>query len=189
MQFARPDSDISAGLWNPVGGPTSLFDAMNEVSPNDLTDYIEALNGENTTCEVGLSDVTDPLLSTGHIIRFRMQGTGGAGPERCEVQLFEGAVQKATTGVQDNRAAWGTKTYTLTGAEADAIGDYTDLRFKIISSNLGATDDMWVTWAEFEVPDLVVAGYLKAPAFSTTAEITGPPWQHDVPPRGSARDE
>jgi hypothetical protein len=83
-----------------------------------------------------------------------MQGTGSGGPERCEVQLFEGATQRATTGNQTSRGAWDTKTYTLTAGEADAIGNYGDLRFKIISSNLGGTEDMWVSWAEFEVPDV-----------------------------------
>ncbi|KKK76062.1 hypothetical protein LCGC14_2867480, partial [marine sediment metagenome] len=36
-----------------------------------------------------------------------------------------------------------------------------DLRLKFITTNLGATEDMWCTWAEFEVPD--VAGGTIAP--------------------------
>jgi hypothetical protein len=47
-QFARPDSDISAGLWEPIGGPSTLFDCLDESTPND-SEYMEALNGENTT--------------------------------------------------------------------------------------------------------------------------------------------
>ncbi len=152
-QFARPDSTISAGLWEPIGGPSTLWECMDEVTANDGTDYIEALNGEDTTCEIGLSDLTDPVSNVDHTIRFKMQGTGSSGPERCEVQLFDGATQIATTGTQTSRAAWAEKTYTLIQSQADNIGDYTDLRLKIISSNLGATEDMWVTWAEFEVPD------------------------------------
>ena len=158
-QFARPDSDISDGLWEPQGSSaeTSLWESLDEVSPDNAVTYIEALDGENTTCEIGLSNVTDPVSSAGHIIHFTLFGAGSGGPERCEVQLFQGAVQKATTGTQANRGSWGTKTYSLTAGEADSITDYTDLRFKIISSNLGATEDMWVTWAQFEVPD-VAAG-------------------------------
>ena len=155
-QFARPDNDISAGLWEPQGGPTSLFDSLNETSPNDGTDYIEALNGENTTCELGLSNVTDPISNTEHIIRFRIQGTGTGGPERCKVQLFDGGSLIADTGNKTSRGTWKTITYTLTTTEADNINDYNNLRFKIISSNLGASEDMWVTWAEFEVPDISV---------------------------------
>ncbi len=157
VQIARPDSDISAGLWEPVGGPSTLWEAIDEVTPSD-TDYIEALDGENTTCELGLTTLTDPLLSTGHIIRFRMQGTGSGGPERCEVQLFEGATQRATTGNRTSRGAWSDESYTLTAGEADSITDYADLRFKIVSSNLAATEDVWVSFAEFEVPDVAAGG-------------------------------
>lgn len=151
-QFARPDSTVSAGLWEPQGGPSTLWEAIDEISASD-TDYIEALNGENTTCELGLSTVADPLSSVNHTIRFRMQATGSGGPERCEVQLWQGGTEIASTGNQTSRGSWGDKTYTLSAAEADAIGDYSDLRLKIISSNLSATEDMWVSWAEFEVPD------------------------------------
>ena len=153
VQIARPDSTVSAGLWEPIGGPSTLWECVDEVTANDNTDYIEALNGENTTCELGLGDLNDPLGNIGHILRFRMQGTGSGGPERCKVQLFDGATLIADAGNQTSRAAWDSKEYTLTAGEADAIGDYTDLRFKIISSNLEASEDMWVTWAEFQVPD------------------------------------
>ncbi len=151
-QFARPDSTVSAGLWEPIGGPSTLWEAIDEVTPDD-NDYIEALNGENTTCELGLTTITDPSSSIDHTMRFRIQGTGGQAPERCEMQLFDGSTQIATTGTRSSRGAWSTEEYILTTAEADAIGNYGDLRVKIISSNLAATDDMWCSFAEFEVPD------------------------------------
>ena len=157
VQIARPDSDISAGLWNPVGGPSTLFDAIDESSPDD-NDYIEALNGENTTCEIGLTTLTDTVANTGHIIRFRMQGTGSGGPERLEVQLFDGATQRATSGNRTSRGAWSDEEYTLTAGEADAISNYADLRLKFVSSNLDVTEDMWCSFAEFEVPDVVAGG-------------------------------
>ena len=156
VQIARPDSDISAGLWEPVGGPASLFDAVNETVANDSTDYIEALDGENTTCELGLTSLTDPAVSTGHIMRTRLQGTGAGGPERLMMQLFQGVTQIAASANLSSRGAWGDGTYTLTAGEADAITDYTDLRVKLVSSSLGATEDMWCTWFEFEVPDVAV---------------------------------
>lgn len=153
VQIARPISTISAGLWSPIGGPSTLWECMDEVTPNDSTDYIEALNGDNTTCEVGLTSLTDPVSNIGHTIRFRIQGTGSGGPERCTLILFDGPTQIATTGNRTSRGAWGTESLILSATEADSIGDYTDLRFKIISSNLGATEDMWCTWCEFECPD------------------------------------
>ncbi len=155
-QFARPDSDISTGGWEPQGSSaeTTLWESLDEVTSDDGVTYIEALDGENITCEVGLSDITDPVSSADHIIRFRIQGTGSGGPERCDFFLFDGTSQIASIVNSTNRGSWATFTYTLSTAEADNIGDYTDLRFKFQSTDLAATEDMWVTWAEFEVPDV-----------------------------------
>ena len=154
-QFARPDSDISTGGWEPQGSSaeTTLWESLDEVTSDDGVTYIEALDGENITCEVGLSNVTDPGGNTGYFIRFTMQGTGSGGPERCKVELFEGTTVRADTGNQTSRAAWGAKSYELTTTEADNITAFTDLRLKITSSNLGVTEDMWVTQAFFEIPD------------------------------------
>ncbi len=174
-QFARPVSTLVAGLWDPVGGPSTLWECLDEVSADD-GDYIEALNGENTTCELGLSTVTDPVSNTGHTIRFRMQSAGSGQKERCEVELYDGASLIATTGIQIDRAGWQDKTYTLTSIEADNIGNYADLRLKIITSNLDATEDMWVSWAEFEVPDAAagsqIVSTLEANHIATAATTT-----------------
>ncbi len=153
-QFGRPISDVSIGVWtDDVGGTTNLWAVLDD---NTTTEYIEDLNGGNGTYECNITSLTDPLVSTGHIIRFEMQGTGSGGPERCEIQLWQGTTsQIATTGNQTSRGAWGIKAYTLTAGEADTISDYTDLNLRIISSNLGATEDMWVAWAELEIPDAV----------------------------------
>ncbi len=162
-QFARPVSTVSAGLWEPQGGPSSLWECLDEVSPSD-TDYIEALNGENTTCELGITSLSDPGgSSTGadYHLRVRMQGTGSGGPERIRIALFEGATQRATSGSFTSRASWTTQTYTLTAGEADSISDFTDLRIKLTSSNLAATEDMWASWAEFEIPDVITGAAIQ----------------------------
>lgn len=156
VQIARPDSDISTGGWEPQGSTaeTTLWESLDEVSANDGTDYIEALNGENITCEVGLDNsITDPGGNTGYFLRCRMQGKGSGGPERVSIALFEGATQRAISGNFANRDSWADKFYELTTGEADAITAFTDLRIKLTSSNLGATEDMWITQAFFEVPD------------------------------------
>ncbi len=163
VQIARPDSDVSTGGWEPQGSSaeTTLWESLDEVSANDGVDYIEALDGENITCEVGLSDVTDPGGNTGYFIRFRMQGTGTGGPERCTVELHDASGLIASTGNRTSRGAWGDQSYELTTGEADSITDFDVLSLKIISSNLAATEDMWVTQAFFEVPD--VGGGLSIP--------------------------
>ena len=98
-QFARPDSDVSAGSWTAAGSSaeSTLWESIDEVSVDDGVTYIEDA-AANTTCEVGLSTVTDPGGNTGYFIRFTMRGEGTAGPERCAVSLFEGATPRATTG-------------------------------------------------------------------------------------------
>ncbi len=156
VQIARPDSDISAGGWEPQGSTaeTTLWESLDEVSANDGVDYIEALDGENITCEVGLdSSITDPGGNTGYFIRFRIQGTGSGGPERVNIALFEGTTQRAISGNFNNRGSWADFSYELTTSQADAITAFTDLRIKLTSSSLGTTEDMWVTQAFFEVPD------------------------------------
>ncbi len=158
VQIARPDSDISAGSWTPEGSTaeTTLWESLDEVTANDGVDYIEA--GDNFTCEVGVDNsITDPGGNTGYFLRCRMQGNGSGGPERVALALFEGATQRAVSTNFVNRASWADKFYELSTAEADAITAFTDLRMKIIASNLGvAAETMWVTQAFFEVPDVSV---------------------------------
>jgi hypothetical protein len=137
------------------GETTNLWDRLNDETD---TQYIKDENGNNTTAEFDIGNLTDPVGNTLHVITFRMYGTGTGGPERCNVQLFEGVTMRADTGNQTSPDAWATKTYTLTTGEADAITDYTNLSLKVISSNLGGTEDMWVSWVKFEVPDAPAGG-------------------------------
>ena len=48
--------------------------------------------------------------------------------------------------------SWQTHEYTLTGAQAALITDYSDLNFRVCSSNLGAGKNLLYCWAELEVP-------------------------------------
>jgi hypothetical protein len=169
-QIARPTSDVSIGAWTGDGGETTnLWDFLND---NSDAEYIKS-GANNTTAEFAIDSLEDPVSSGGHIIRFRMQGSGSGSPERCKVQLFEGAVEIADSGNQTSRGAWATKTYTLSTAQANSIGDYTDLRLKVTSSNLGGTEDMWVAWCELEVPD--VPTFKREP--TPSKNINQPSWK------------
>ncbi len=64
-QFARPDSDVTVDAW----GTAPLWSKIDEVTPSDADsissfDFPPAIH----ECEVGLSNVTDPTSSTGHIM-------------------------------------------------------------------------------------------------------------------------
>ncbi|MHC5111279.1 MAG: cytochrome c3 family protein [Planctomycetota bacterium] len=172
VQFARPNGTVSAGSWTPVGDAT-LHETVDETTPNDDTDYMTT--GASTTAELTLSGVTDPGVVTGHVIRFRFLSLGAGGPERCQVELYEGATTLiASTATEQSRDAYSTFAYTLSTAEATNIGDYGNLRFRIISSSVGGGEEVRVTWAEFEVPDAPVVNTptVANPSIAAVEDVT-----------------
>ena len=53
VQIARPDSDIAAGLWEPVGGPSTLWESVNEVVANDSTGNAASFSGSFSVSSAG----------------------------------------------------------------------------------------------------------------------------------------
>lgn len=154
-QFARPDSDVQTTSWNCSTG-TEFFELINEVTASD-GDYVYTDPMGTSTLIVGLSDVTDPESGSGHTIRFRAKSANASkGPESCECLLYEGGTQRATTGAQAlTRDTYNTCQYTLSAAEADSIGNYNNLRLEFVPvPGSGANDEVYVSWAELEVPDV-----------------------------------
>ena len=154
-QFARPDSDVTAGNWTPQGGPVSLFDTMNEVVANDADFAESASNPTADLMEVGLSNLDDPALSTGHVLRYRYQKDSAAGAQiDLVVDLVQGTTVIATFTHLDIQPGFITQAQALTVPQADAITDYTDLRIRFTADNpgAGATREAHVSFAEFEIP-------------------------------------
>lgn len=141
-QFERPDADTTLGNFSDqAGGTTNIFQAIDEAALDDA-DYIRSPTSPvNEVYVCRLSDATDPLLSTGHIMRMRT-ATDQAAQEVLDFtqQLRQGYVNEGSqgtliatqsrTGVSST--AFTTSAYTLSGAEADAITDYTALFFRFI---------------------------------------------------------
>ena len=124
VQILRPASDISEGAWTPSTG-VSLFATINETPFNDAT-YNTTPSA--STFEVKLGAGSAPGVTTGHIARYRAQGTG-----TLTVRLVQGTTVIATN-TPSITAAYQTFTFTLSGAEAAAITDYTDLRLRFTST-------------------------------------------------------
>ena len=124
VQFLRPASDISAGAWTPSTG-SSLFGTINETPADDAT-YNTTPSA--STFEVKLGAGASPGVTTGHIVRYRAKGTGS-----LTVSLMQGTTVIATA-TPSITAAYQTFTFTLTGAEAGNITDYTDLRLRFTST-------------------------------------------------------
>ena len=141
-QYARPDTDTTLGNFTDnAGGTTNIYTAIDEASAND-SDFIRSPTSPASEVYVcRLSDVSDPLSSTGHIIRMRTSCDQDAQETLDFTQQLrmsytnEGSqgtliASQARTGVSST--TWTTSSYTLSGGEADAITDYTALFFRFI---------------------------------------------------------
>lgn len=156
-QFARPDADTTVGVWtNEAAATTNLFASINEVTANDTT-FVQsdtsATSGE--IYQTTLSNVTDPLTSSNHILRWRYAKSSSAGRTiAITLYLLQGAsliisrtfTNIGSTYVQDN--------YILTAAEANSITDYSDLNIRLsaFQSGSGGSRTGRVSWIEFQVP-------------------------------------
>lgn len=131
----------------------SLFDALNELVANDSDLAISSTNPSNDQFEVGLSDIDDPGLSTSHTLRYRYQ-KDAARQIDLTVDLVQGTTIIATFTHLNIAIGFVTAAQVLTGPQADAITDYTDLRirFNVNATGGGAATEGQISWAEFEVP-------------------------------------
>lgn len=156
-QFARPDSNVTQ--TNMTGG----FAEIDESSASDA-DFAYSANNTTAELEVGLSDVSDPGSSSGHIVRFRYAKTNGGTPAGggtdCEmvVRLVQGTTIIASQSVTPvTSGTWTASSFTLTGVQADSITDYADLRLEFAIVGGGGSPanrrGVGISWAELETPD------------------------------------
>lgn len=135
-QFARPVADSVDGNWTDQAGGTSLFAAIDEPSFSDA-DYIQS--GPDPVADVvriHLGSFTDPLVSTGYTLRYRI-GLSGSGVISLTVRLKQGSTVIASWVHDDVSSVPTTITQTLSGAQADAITDPTDLYLEFEPSKRG----------------------------------------------------
>lgn len=123
-QYARPASDAAAGSWfSSLGGALSA--AIDETVFDD-GDYIK--DCVPSVARVNLGAVTDPVSSSGHIVRYRAWSPSGG---NLTVRLKQGATLIASwthTGLSGTPATYA---QTLTGVQADSITDYTALSVEL----------------------------------------------------------
>jgi hypothetical protein len=157
-QFARPDADELLGTWtDDVGGTTDIFQEIDEVVRSDSDFIITANNPAGIIYRAQLSDVTDPIVHTGHTCRYAYGKDGGARTLEINVTLLQGASTVIHNAVhQDVGIGFTAGTFTLSSGEASNITDYTDLRLRINSfvSGGGQASKAQVSWFELEVPDV-----------------------------------
>lgn len=133
-QFAAPDSDVSnAGSWT----TTNLFEKVDEATASDA-DFISSPSApSNAACVLGLSNVTDPVSSTGHKLRVRYRKAAGSSHQmNLTYRLLQGGTQIGTWTATDIGTSFTTGEQTLTGGEADSITDYSDLRVELSANKV-----------------------------------------------------
>lgn len=136
-QFARPSADTVRTAWtDQAGGTTTIYTTIDEVSASDA-DYIKtsAPPGANEF-ETLLTSVTDPVSSTGHVMRWRRrkQPASGSNDVTITVRLLQGTTQITSQSDPTIPGTFTDTSYTLSGAEADSITNYADLRLEFVAS-------------------------------------------------------
>lgn len=121
-----PVSDVSAGAWVASGGG-SLYAALDE-DPADDGDYI--YTETPSTGSVAMAAATDPALSTGHVVRYRLRPGSGS----VTVTLKQGSTTIAAWGPHVLGVNPQNFSQTLTGTQADSITDYSALRVEQTAS-------------------------------------------------------
>jgi hypothetical protein len=145
-QFARPDADTTnEGAWtDQAGGSANLFSTVDEAVASD-SDYVRsAVAPTNDVIVFRLSDIEDPLSSSGHVLRWRRAKDAAGGAQiDMTVQLRQGYVNESTLGtlIASKAVTAISETFTddsitLSGAEADAITNYADLFVRILANQV-----------------------------------------------------
>lgn len=125
-QLLVPASDVSAGGWVPSSG-SDLYAMLDESTYSDA-DYISSSTA--SSCTVALVTGTDPRVSTGHILRYRLLAGSGS----VAVTLKQSAATIASFGPHTITGAAQDFEQTLSGGQADSITDYSALRVEFTAS-------------------------------------------------------
>lgn len=145
IQTARPDADTTPGVWLADSGAV-LFSRVNEATASDASFILATGAPASQAVKLSLSNVTDPAVATGHILRWRYRiPVTPSGAWTVTAQIVEGTTVRATdTANGAALTAYVQREYTLTAGEANSITDYTNLFVVFTATVPGA--------AQFERP-------------------------------------
>lgn len=144
-QVARPSADafVGTGWVNEAAASTNLYQSIDETTASD-TDFVRSPDSPNASVYVcDLEALTDPAVSTGHVLRYRYdrETVSGAPTVNLVVQLRQGYVNEGAAGtlIASNTHNGISDTLTdgslpLSGTEADNITDYADLSVRFVAT-------------------------------------------------------
>ena len=160
VQILVPNQTLTPSEWGVVGAAVARkHQAVDEGQPHDGdSTYVHtpAATGSKVQWFALSNPSTAPSGDTGHVIRMvaKLDNSGippSPGPT-ITVELYQGTtVVRATATFVVNTSTYTEYTYTLTTAEAAAIGNYNTLNFKVTGPGAGL--EKRITVLELEVPD------------------------------------
>jgi hypothetical protein len=136
-QFGRPEADITA--W-----ASGTFADIDESVASDAEYVSSDTAPSNDPAYYRLSDMEDPVSSTGHIIRYRYRKNAAGGAQiDLTVQLRQDYVNEGSPGTlieewthTDISETFTTAAQTLGATEADSITDYTTLGLRFVANQV-----------------------------------------------------
>lgn len=141
VDYLRPTSDIYNGNWTNELGGTDLYNSIDETSYSD-SDYIQSeLEPTSSVAVIALETGIDPVMSTGHILRYRYgKEPGNAEAINFTVQLRENYINEGNQGTlvaewihTDIPATYTLAEQTLNETQADSITSYSNLFVRMIA--------------------------------------------------------
>ena len=180
-QFARPTSDDfntgGADAW--VASSGSDMYAMVDETPASDSDYISSEDsGSSSVANVRmpLSTLNDPVSSSGHVIRYRIQWliqdqvTDPPTPGNCNHQIWSRTSTYSSNSLNQYSGGdnYGLEEHTLSATQANNITYDGSICFMIQRNSLmGSGETVYLSFVEFEVPDVT--------ATTTTTTTTATP--------------
>jgi hypothetical protein len=139
-QDALPVSDISnAGSWtrSDTGATTGLYTVLDDAIEPGSSDYVQSpADPTSAVFEVKVANISDPGSSTGHYVHFEYgKDVAGGTTVNLKVDLVQGTTIITTQQLNNIPAGWNEGVIALSGAECDAITDYTALRLRFTASS------------------------------------------------------
>ncbi len=127
-QVARPSADVSDGSWTDQSGGSSLFAAIDEDPASDA-DYIRSSLSPVSAdeCTIRVQALTDPVVHTGHIVRYRYGKDASDGDQiDLTVKLYDsdGTTLIASQVHVNVASGFVDGSFTLTEGEAATITGY-----------------------------------------------------------------
>jgi hypothetical protein len=130
IQFARPDEDVPTpdfAHWRDNEGNNEgdgLYKAIDEAVPNDADYIFGGQSNGQAGFEVKLSEVDDPLVDTGHILRVRYFIDSPVDTTFNFTLIDDGSNIASVTPSSPPVGEWTTETLTLGTLQASSIANY-----------------------------------------------------------------